>query len=86
MAESTTEKIPTSMWTSALLIAMQSFLFGYVFSSLNPCLVTGDSNSGSDCFHGTDSSCPKGSIYNDINLSTCKPSFSFSFLRKTLLT
>jgi SP family myo-inositol transporter-like MFS transporter 13 len=61
--------IPLSMWTAVLLIATQSFLFGYCFSSLNPCLVAGDSNSGSACYDGTDS-CPPGSIYNDLNLST----------------
>eukprot|EP01033_Poteriospumella_lacustris_P005164 gene5164-3683_t len=61
--------IPLSMWTAVLLIATQSFLFGYCFSSLNPCLVTGSNNSGSDCYSGADD-CPKGSIYNDLNLST----------------
>lgn len=61
--------IPLSMWTAVLLIATQSFLFGYCFSSLNPCLVTGSNNSGSDCYNGVDD-CPKGSIYNDLNLST----------------
>lgn len=66
------EEVPTAMWTSAVLIASQSFLFGYCFSCLNACLVTGDNNSGSDCYNGTDSSCPAGTIYNDINLSTSK--------------
>jgi len=64
------EQIPTAMWTSALLIASQSFLFGFVFSCLNACLVTGDNNNGSDCYNGSDSTCPKGTMYNDINLST----------------
>lgn len=64
------EPIPFTMWQSALMIALQSFLFGYFFSCLNSCLVTGDNNSGSDCYHGKDSSCPTGTIYNDINLST----------------
>lgn len=64
------ENTPSAMWSAVLLITLQSFLFGYCFSSLNPCLVTGDSTSGSACFHGTDSGCPKGTIYNDLNLST----------------
>jgi len=70
--------IPTSMWFAALVVASQSFMFGYVFSCLNACLVTGDNNSGSDCFHGTDSSCPDGTIYNDINLSTIEASLATS--------
>ena len=43
-----------------------------VFSSLNPCLVTGteDGADGSDCFDGSDSTCPAGTIYNDLNLTT----------------
>lgn len=64
------EKTPAAMWSAALLITLQSFLFGYCFSALNPCLVTGDNNSGSDCYHGLDSTCPDGSIYNDLNLTT----------------
>ena len=63
-------KIPGSMWRAALLIASQSFLFGYCFSCLNSCLVTGDKNSSSDCYNGDDSSCPAGTIYNDMDLST----------------
>ena len=31
--------------------------------------VTGDNNSSSDCFNKNDGTCPKGSIYNDIDLS-----------------
>lgn len=63
--------IPLSTWAAVLLISAQSFLQGYCFSSLNPCLVTGSNNSGSDCYHGLDN-CAKGSIYNDLNLSTRK--------------
>ncbi len=65
-------KIPFSMWRAALLITCQSFLFGYCFSCLNSCLVTGDKNSASECYHGDDSTCPKGTIYNDMQLSTSK--------------
>lgn len=64
--------IPRSMWACALAISLQSFLFGYCFSSLNSCLLTGDNSSGSDCYHGKDSSCPTGTIYNDLNLNTSK--------------
>ena len=64
--------IPKFMWYTSLLIASQSFLFGFVFSCLNSCLVTGDDNDGNNCYDGSDSTCPKGTIYNDINLSTGK--------------
>lgn len=64
--------IPNGLWQAAVIIALQSFSFGYVFSCLNSCLVTGDNNEGSDCFHGDDSSCPDGTMYNDINLSLSK--------------
>ena len=64
--------IPRAMWVAAVTIALQSFSFGYVFSCLNACLVTGDNNEGSDCFHDTDNSCPDGTMYNDINLSLSK--------------
>jgi hypothetical protein len=63
------ESIPFNMYKTACLIALQSFMYGYCFSALNGCIVTGDDNSGSDCYNGTDSSCPKGTIYNQINLS-----------------
>lgn len=75
MAEETEQAavIPRSMWIASIVVALQSFSFGYVFSCLNACLVTGtDNNSGSDCYHGTDSSCPDGTMYNDINLSLSK--------------
>jgi hypothetical protein len=66
------DTIPFSMWRSALLITCQSFMFGYVFACLNSCLVTGDKNSASDCYNGEDSTCPKGTIYDDMDLSTSK--------------
>jgi hypothetical protein len=69
MAEKQKVSIPKSMWFAATLVATQSFAFGFVFSCLNACLVTGDNNSGSDCYHDKDSSCPDGSMYNDINLT-----------------
>ena len=64
--------IPNSMWFVACLIILPSFSFGYVFSCLNSCLVVGSNNSGGDCYNGSDSSCPAGTIYNDINLTTSK--------------
>ena len=64
------EYIPRSMWMTAFLVASQSFLFGYVFSCLNSCFSVGDNNSGKDCYDHTDSSCPKGTIYNDLDLTT----------------
>jgi MFS transporter, SP family, galactose:H+ symporter len=68
MSQSEETTIPYSMWKAGLLVATQSFLFGFCFSSLNPCLVVGD-DGASGCFDG-DTSCPKGSIYRDLNLST----------------
>ncbi|RYG96380.1 hypothetical protein EON65_54495 [archaeon] len=63
-------EIPLSeLWASALIVT-QSFLYGYCLVCVNPCLLTGDNNSGSGCYNGTDSSCPDGTIYNDIKLST----------------
>eukprot|EP01038_Epipyxis_sp_PR26KG_P009278 gene9278-12500_t len=72
--------IPRSMWRAAIMVASQSFLFGYVFSCLNSCLVTGKNNSGSDCFHHTDSTCPKGTIYNDINLTVLEAQIATSLV------
>lgn len=70
------EVISSPMWRAALLVATQSFTFGYVFACLNSCLVTGDDNSGSDCYHNEDDSCPKGTIYNDMDLTTAEASFA----------
>lgn len=78
-------KIPFSMWRAALLITSQSFLFGYCFSCLNSCLVTGDNNDANDCYHGTDSSCPKGTIYNDIKLSTSKNKLCVDFISALII-
>lgn len=61
--------IPIAMWQVAILIALQSLSYGYVYSCLNACLVTGDDNKGSHCYDGSDDSCPPGTIYNDINLT-----------------
>eukprot|EP00599_Poterioochromonas_sp_BG-1_P004192 CAMPEP_0173143058 /NCGR_PEP_ID=MMETSP1105-20130129/6453_1 /TAXON_ID=2985 /ORGANISM="Ochromonas sp., Strain BG-1" /LENGTH=504 /DNA_ID=CAMNT_0014056559 /DNA_START=22 /DNA_END=1536 /DNA_ORIENTATION=+ len=60
MANEVKEEIPAAMWKAAILIALQGFLYGYFF--------TGDSGSGSDCYNNVES-CPKGTVYNDINLT-----------------
>ena len=64
--------IPSAMWVAAFLIGMSSFMFGFSLASLNSCLVLGDSNSAGACYSGDDTSCPKGTIYDDLNLNTCK--------------
>lgn len=73
------EAIPWHMWRTALLITSQSFMYGYVFAGLNTGLVTGTHGNGSDCYHGTDS-CPPGSVYKDINMSTSKKHKGFPIL------
>eukprot|EP00981_Chlorochromonas_danica_P015909 scaffold14730_cov196-Ochromonas_danica.AAC.2 len=67
------EVIPWPMWRTAFLIASQSFMYGYIFAGLNTGLVTGKHGNGSDCYHGTES-CPPGSVYKDINMSTIEAS------------
>ena len=74
-------KIPTKMWTAAMLICLSSFMFGYSLSSLNSCLVLGSGDSASKCFSGDDDgspSCPPGTIYNDLNLSAFEASVATS--------
>lgn len=66
------EHISNNLWISSILISFPSFLLGYSIVSFNPCLATGENNNGSACFDGSDTSCPPGSVYNDINLSTSK--------------
>jgi len=48
--------------------------------ALNPALVTGDLKSASDCYDNTDSSCPEGSIYNDLQLSTLEVGLATSLV------
>ena len=76
----TKEVISRQMWISALFISSQSFLFGYVFSCLNSCLVTGNNNKASDCYHHSDSSCPTGTIYNDLNLTALEAQIATSLV------
>jgi MFS family permease len=71
--------IPQTTWHVILTITSQSFLFGYVFACINPCLATGESNSGSAC-HSRDDDCPMGTIYNDLNLSTVETSLTIALM------
>lgn len=64
--------VPRGMRRACLVITLQSFMFGYVIACFNACLATGDNKSSTDCYNGTDDSCPEGSVYNDIDLSTSK--------------
>lgn len=77
-------KIPKPMWTAALLIASQSFLYGYILAALNACLVTGAGNDSEACFNNDDNnsggSCPPGTIYNDLNLSTIETSLATALM------
>lgn len=68
--------ITPKFWKSIILVATQSFLFGYTFAVLNPCLVLGENNSVDDCYSGKDSTCPPGSIYNDFALTTIQTSLA----------
>ncbi len=56
--------IPKNVWVSTVLICMQSFLQGYIFMALNPALEKGD----------------KGSIYNDLDLSTIEVGLATSLV------
>ena len=71
MTEIAQEPIPFAMLKAAVLIALQGFMYGYFFNSLNGCIVTGSSGTGSDCYHHLED-CPKGTVYYDINLSKSK--------------
>lgn len=82
MANEVKEGIPAAMWKAAILIALQGFLYGYFFNALNGCIVTGDSGSGSDCYNNVES-CPKGTVYNDINLTNGR-SFSLFYSHSNL--
>eukprot|EP01039_Chlorochromonas_danica_P003073 gene3073-3356_t len=72
--------ITPGIWKAASVITLQSFLYGYLLACFNPCLVTGDNNKGSDCYDGTDSSCPPGTVYKDMDLSTLDASLATAML------
>lgn len=61
--------ISMNLWISAILVSSQSFLTGYFMASLNSCYALGDQNNGAACYNNLDETCPKGTIYNNINLS-----------------
>lgn len=75
-----TQRITRPMWIAACLITCQSFVFGFEISALNTCIVTGVQKKGSSCYDGTDATCPAGSIYRDLNLSTIEVSVATSLL------
>lgn len=56
-----------------LCVTSQSFLFGYVFACINPCLVIGSAKNSQACYDGSNS-CPPGSIFRDLDLSTFETS------------
>jgi hypothetical protein len=62
-------RISRDLWIATLLITTQSFIFGYAFSSINPCLAIGKADESGDCIH-THGLCPPGSLYNDVDMST----------------
>lgn len=71
----TTEPISLKMWVVAFVVALPSFLFGYILAALNACLLTGDADNQRKCYYNNDDAspdCPMGTVFNDIVLSTCK--------------
>lgn len=60
----------TRLWAAAFNIGLSSLLFGYSIACLNTVLAPGDNASPEDCANGLDPTCPKGSILNDMLLST----------------
>jgi hypothetical protein len=79
-ATASDNRIPSSVWTATILICMQSFLQGYIFMALNPALVMGDAKSADACFNSSDASCPTGSIYRDLQLSTLEVGLATSLV------
>ena len=63
------------MWIVVSLINMSSLMYGYVLVGFNACLAMGSRGNSSACYNGDDDwnpSCPEGSIYDDLNLTTSK--------------
>lgn len=74
--------IPWGVWKATFLIGTQSFTYGYVLSAIGSTLQFGDDHNGTYCNRGEDSTCDRGTIYKDINLSdgrlhSLPPLFSF---------
>lgn len=61
--------IPWGVWKATFLIGTQSFTYGYVLSAIGSTLQFGDDHNGTYCNRGEDSTCDRGTIYKDINLS-----------------
>lgn len=74
------EKGMDRLWYSVGVITLQSFLTGYSIVALNPAMVLGSSNSAEACYSGEDATCPPGSIYRDISLTTIDSSLATSLL------
>lgn len=64
--------IPWGVWKATFLIGTQSFTYGYVLSAIGSTLQFGDDHNGTYCNRGEDSTCDRGTIYKDINLSDGK--------------
>ena len=65
--------VSTKMWIVVTLINMSSLMYGYVLVGFNACLALGNRGNPSACYNGDDDwspSCPEGSIYDDLNLTT----------------
>lgn len=77
------DAIPASMWLILILINLSAINYGYVLVGLNACLAVGNKGSPSACFNGDDDanpSCPEGSIYDDLNLTTANAQVATSLV------
>lgn len=80
MGDTGASSITSALWSATFFITLQSFLTGYIFCVLNPCLVMGDNGNAADCLDGSDESCPPGSVYKDLDLSTFDASLATSLV------
>jgi len=64
--------ITTKLWIVSFIYGMPCFCVGLALASMNSCLVLGDDNDAKKCYNGEDDSCPRGTIYNDLDLSPLK--------------
>jgi len=81
--ESKSDEISTNMWPILLLINMSAINYGYVLVGLNACLAVGNRGDPNACYNGDDDwnpSCPEGSIYDDLNLSTANAQVATSLV------
>ena len=77
--EANSTKSSYYLWGVVYLISSQAFVYGYSFAAINPCLALGSAADGGECFSHT-STCPPGSIYNDMELSTLQVSLANALL------